>query len=229
MKMTLMQHFKELRNRVLWSLLFFVLAFVAGFYFSPMVQDFIMAPLMNVWKSGEMIYTGIEDALMIQFSLAGLFAMLASMPFVLYHLWKYVAPALKQNEKKIIVPLIIVSPLLFISGAAFAYFILLPMMFEFFISIGSDSVKMLPNVKNYLSFSIDILKAFGLAFQFPLVLIILNRAKLLSRKSVLSLSRYIIVGIFILAAILTPPDIISQIALALPLVVLFALSLLFMI
>ena len=229
MKMTLMQHFKELKSRVVWSLAVFILAFIAGLYIAPLLQEFITAPLFEVWENPSMIYTGIADGLTVQFSLAGLFALLVSMPFILWQLWRYAAPALKKNEKKIAIPILIMSPVLFLSGAAFAYFVLMPIMFSFFIEVAGDSAAMMPNVKNYLSFSVDLLKAFGLAFQFPLILVLLNRAGMVSKRQIFSKGRYIIVGIFILSAMLTPPDIISQIVLALPLVALFGLSFLFMI
>ena len=227
--MTLMQHFGELRRRVIWSLIFFAFAFIAGLYAAPIVRGIITAPLFGVWDGADMILTGIADNLTIQFSLAGLFAFLVSAPFALFQLWGYVAPALKKNERRVAIPLIIASPMLFLAGAGFAYFILLPIMFEFFIALGDGTAALMPNVRDYLSFTIDILKAFGLAFQFPLVLVLLNRAGVLPKKSVLSAGRYIIVGIFILSAVLTPPDVVSQIALAMPLVMLFGLSLLFMI
>lgn len=229
MKMTLMGHFRELKRRVVWSLLFFCSAFVAGLYMAPVLQDFIVRPLIGVLPDPAMIYTGIADAFALQFSMAGLFAMLVSIPFVLWHAWAYVSPGLKNGEKKIAVPILILSPMLFISGAAFAYFILFPIIFKFFVEIGGPDISMLPNAVDYLSFSIGMLKAFGFAFQFPLILVLLNRSGLASRKQILSAARYIIVGVFVISAILTPPDIISQIALAAPLIVLFGLSFLFMI
>ncbi|MDR1826189.1 MAG: twin-arginine translocase subunit TatC [Rickettsiales bacterium] len=228
-KMTLMQHFRELKRRVVWSLAFFCAAFAMGLFVADALQSIITAPLFDVWAEPTMIYTGIADGLAIQFSLAGLFALFISAPFVLYQVWRYVSPALKRDEKKIAVAVLLASPILFLSGASFAYFILLPIMFAFFLQIAPETAAMMPNVKTYLVFSLDLLKAFGLAFQFPLILILLNRTGVLSKKQLASMGRYFIVGIFIVAAVLTPPDIVSQIALALPLVVLFGLSFLFMV
>jgi sec-independent protein translocase protein TatC len=224
-----MQHFLELKSRVVWSMLFFAAAFGIGFYFVQDLQDVIMYPLLDVWENPRMIYTGIADGIGIEFSLAGLFALILSIPFWLWQLWKYVSPALKKGERRIAVPILILSPVLFAAGAAFAYYALLPLMFRFFLEIGNSDIMMMPNMKNYLSFSIEILEAFGIAFQLPLILILLNRAQVFSRKQILSAGRYIVVAIFALAAILTPPDVISQIALALPLCALFGLSFLFMI
>ncbi|MDR1071667.1 MAG: twin-arginine translocase subunit TatC [Rickettsiales bacterium] len=228
-KMTLMQHFRELKNRVIWSMLFFAVAFGVGFYFVPDLQAAVMTPLLDVWANPKMIYTGIADGLGIEFSLAGLFALLLSAPFWLWQTWRYVSPALKKDEKKIAVPILLLSPALFVAGAVFAYYILLPIMFRFFLDIGVAGVEMMPNMKDYLSFSIEILKAFGLAFQLPLLLVLLNRAHVFSRGQILAACRYIVIAIFVVAAALTPPDIISQIALALPLCALFGLSFLFMI
>ena len=227
--MTLNGHFRELKKRVVWALAFFAAAFVTGLYLSDIVQDFIVGPLIKIWPHPTMIYTGIADGLSIQFSLAGLFAIFVSAPFILFQSWRYVSPALKPNEKRFAVPILTLSPALFLSGAAFAYFVLLPIVFKFFLEIGAAGVNMMPNMKDYLSFSIDLLKAFGFAFQFPLILVMLNRAGIFSKKQILNAGRYIIVGIFAVAAVLTPPDVISQIALALPLVLLFGVSFLFMV
>jgi sec-independent protein translocase protein TatC len=214
---------------VVWSLAFFCAAFAAGFFISDFLQSIVTAPLFGVWDRPAMIYTGIADGLTIQFSLAGLFALFASTPFVLYQIWKYVSPALKKDERKIALPILLLSPVLFLLGAAFAYFVLLPLMFRFFLDVAPDSAAMMPNVKNYLTFSVDLLKAFGFAFQLPLVLVLLNRTGVFSRRQIVSWGRYMVVGIFVFAAVLTPPDVVSQIALALPLVLLFGLSFLFMV
>jgi len=222
-------HFRELRSRVVWALAFFLISFVIGLYAAPYMRSAIMAPLLAVARQPTMIYTGITDGLSVEFSLAALFALLTTIPFALLQLWKYAAPALKKNEVKIVLPLLIISPLLFMAGAAFAYFALLPMMFEFFLDFGAPDVAMMPSMKSYLSLTVDLLKAFGLAFQLPLVLVLLNRAGLVERKKFFAAGRYIIVGIFALAALLTPPDVVSQIALAAPLTLMFFLSFLFMV
>jgi sec-independent protein translocase protein TatC len=227
MQMTLMGHFRELKRRIVWSLVYFCTAVAAGFWIAPFLQDAIMAPITKVWADPQMIYTGIADGLSIEFSLAGLFALIASLPFFLWQMWAYVSPALRRAERKIAAGALVMSPVLFAAGAAFAYFALLPMMFRFFLSVGGDAA-LLPNMKNYLSFSIGILRSFGLAFQMPLVLILLNRAGIFSRRQIARLGRYAVVTIFVIAAVLTPPDIVSQVALALPLIALFALSFLFM-
>ena len=230
-KMTLMQHFVELRRRILWIALWFLGAFIMGWVLSPMIQQFLTGPLLSVWPDGALIYSGLTDGLMIQFSLAGLFALLVVLPVVLWHVWAFVAPGLKQNEKRFIWPILIMSPLLFLLGAGFAFFFLLPVVFKFFVELNQSApvpAVLLPAVRDYLGFAIGLLKVFGVAFQLPLLLVLLNRIGVLSRARAVAMRRYAIVLIVIVAAILTPPDIVSQIMLAVPMWGLFEISILFM-
>ena len=210
MKMTLMQHFSELRRRILWTAFVFVMAFAFGWIISDSVESFLSAPLLNVWDDAALLYSEITDGLMIQFSLATLVALIITVPVLLWNIWAYIAPGLHKNEKQFLIPIFLFSPLLFIMGAAFAFYILFP------------------SIKGYLAFSVGLLKVFGLAFQLPLVLIGLNRIGVLSKQVAIKSRRYVIIGVFVLAAMLTPPDILSQILLALPMVLLFEISLFFM-
>ncbi len=229
--MTLLQHFSELRRRILWVLLFFLLAFVCGWYVSPMLQDFLTAPLLSVWNDGTLLYTGLSDGLMIQFSLATLFALIIVLPVMLWHAWAFVAPGLKKNERRLIWPMLVASPVLFLLGAGFAFYFLFPVVFRFFVELNQSSPvpsMLMPVARDYLSFAIGMLKIFGVAFQLPLVMILLNKIGVLPRSRVLKVRRYAIVLIIIAAAILTPPDVVSQIMLALPMWALFEVSILFM-
>ena len=230
-KMTLSQHFSELRRRILWIAVFFLGALAVGWYVAPMLQLFLTQPLLNIWPDGELLYTGLADGLMIRFSLASLFALLIVLPVALWHLWAFVAPGLKKNEKKLIWPILILSPILFLMGAAFAFYFLFPIAFKFFIDLNqTDTVPsvLLPVARDYLRFAIGLLKVFGVAFQLPLVLVLLNRIGVLKRQSVLKMRRCAIILIVIVAAILTPPDIVSQVLLAVPLWLLYEVSILFM-
>lgn len=231
MKMTLMQHFAELRRRILWTLCVFVVAFCFGWIVSPYIEQFLITPLLDIWNDATLLYTGLTDGLMIQFSLSTLVALIISIPVLLWHIWAYMAPGLHKNEKQFIVPIFLFSPILFIVGVAFAFYVLFPFVFEFFINISkTDSlpIVLLPSVTGYLAFSIGLLKIFGLAFQLPLVLVGLNKIGVLEKETAIKSRRYVIVFVFILAAMLTPPDIISQIVLAVPMWLLFEISLLFM-
>ena len=230
-KMTMMQHFAELRRRILWTFAVFGIALVFGWYVSPFVQDFLSAPLLNIWPGGAMLYSGISDGFMIRMSMAFLVALVVVIPFALWQIWAFVAPGLKKNERKFIFPILILSPVLFFVGAAFAFYVLLPFVFGFFIEMNETSPVpsvVLPAAREYLSFSIKMLQVFGIAFQLPLVMVLLNRLGILSREKVLKMRRYAIVFIVIAAAVLTPPDIVSQILLAVPMWALFEASIVFM-
>lgn len=231
MKMTLMQHFTELRRRILWCALIFVCAFCFGWIVSPYVELFLTQPLLSVWDDAALLYTGISDGLMIQFSLATLIALIITVPFLLWHIWAYVAPGLHKNEKQFLIPIFLLSPILFVCGAAFAFYILFPTVFKFFLELNETAyvpTVFLPAVTGYLAFSVGMLKVFGIAFQLPLILVGLNRVGVLSKDSVIKSRRYVIIGVFVLAAMLTPPDIVSQVLLAIPMLLLFEVSILFM-
>lgn len=229
-KMTLMEHFSELRRRLLWCAFIFLMSFIFGWYVAPWVQEFLTMPLLNVWD-GNLLYNAITDGLMIRLSLSMVVALIVVIPVALWHVWAFVAPGLKKNEKKFIWPLMIASPILFLIGAAFAFYILFPFVFGFFIELNKSSnvpAIVLPAVRDYLSFAISLLKVFGVAFQLPILMIFLNRIGVLPRSRVVAMRRYAIIVVVVVAAVLTPPDIVSQVLLAVPMWLLFELSILFM-
>lgn len=230
-KMTMMQHFAELRRRILWTIGFFVLAFVLGWFVAPFVQEFLTMPLIDVWDDAQLLYTGITDGLMIDLSLALLVAIMVTIPFAMWQVWAFVAPGLHRREKDFIIPIFVISPILFLIGAAFAFYILFPFVFKFFIELNESApvpALVMPAVRDYLGFAIGMLKVFGIAFQLPLVMVLLNRAGVLSRERVVKMRRYAIIIIVIAAAVLTPPDVVSQLLLAIPMWALFEVSILFM-
>lgn len=229
--MTLVQHFSELRRRILWCLLIFVIAFCAGLFFAPYMQDFLTQPLLSVWPNATLLYSGLADGMMIQLSLALMFALIVILPVVLWHVWAYVAPGLHENERRFIWPILVMSPVLFVVGAAFAFWVLFPMAFKFFVELNQVApvpAVLMPAVRDYLGFAIGMLRVFGVAFQLPLVMVLLNRIGVLSRSRVIKMRRYAIVAIIVVAAVLTPPDVISQVLLALPMWLLFEASVFFM-
>ncbi len=230
-RMTMMQHFVEMRRRILWVFLIFALAVCVGWYVGPMLQAVLTAPLMRVWDGGMLMYSGVTDGVMIRFSLALLVGLIVVIPVALWHAWAFMAPGLRAREKSLIWPILIMSPILFAGGAAFAYWVLFPFVFKFFVEMNTSAVVpvvMLPAARDYLSFAIGMMKVFGVAFQLPLVLVLLNRVGVLSRARMVAMRRYAIVAIVIVAAVLTPPDVVSQILLALPMWELFEVSVLFM-
>ena len=227
----MMQHFSELRRRILWCACVFAIAFIGGWYLSPFIQNVLTQPLLSVWPDGLFLYTGLSDGLMVRLSLSGLFALLVIIPVVLWHVWAFVKPGLKKSEQKFIFPVLIMSPILFVAGAAFAFYFLLPIVFRFFVDLNQTADVpnvLLPAVRDYLRFAIGLLKVFGIAFQLPLVLVLLNRIGVLKKSLVVKFRRYAIVLIVLFAAILTPPDVVSQLLLAIPMWLLFEFSILFM-
>ncbi|MBO5704605.1 MAG: twin-arginine translocase subunit TatC [Alphaproteobacteria bacterium] len=230
-KMTLMQHFAELRRRILWCALVFLCAFGVGWYVSLVVQKFLTVPLISIWPDGVLLYTGLADGLMIRLSLSALFALLIVLPVVLWHIWAFVSPGLKKTERDFIWPVLVLSPLLFLLGAAFAFYFLFPVVFKFFVDLNQSATVpsvLLPAARDYLRFAIGLLKIFGVAFQLPLIMVLLNKIGILKRSVVIKSRRYAVVFIVIAAAVLTPPDVVSQVLLALPMWLLFETSILFM-
>ena len=230
-KMTLMQHFSEMRRRILWCVLIFCLSFVFGWYISPLLQNCLTQPLLSVWPDGALLYTGLTDGLMIRLSLSALFALIILMPVLLWHIWAFVSPGLRKTERNFIWPILVLSPILFFMGASFAFYFLFPIAFKFFVELNQTTdvpSMLLPVARDYLRFAIGMLKIFGVAFQLPLIMVLMNRLGLLRRGFVVKSRRYAIVFIVIVAAVLTPPDVVSQLLLALPLWMLFEFSILFM-
>lgn len=229
--MTMGQHFAELRRRILWCLVIFCVAFCVGLFIAPWMQDFLTRPLLSVWPNGTLLYTGLADGMMIQLSLALMFALVVILPVGLWHVWAYVSPGLRENERKFIWPILIMSPILFVLGAGFAFWVLFPVAFRFFVELNQTApvpAVLMPAVRDYLGFAIGMLRIFGIAFQLPLVMVLLNRIGVLKRSRVIKMRRYAIVAIVVVAAILTPPDIVSQVLLALPMWALFEISVCFM-
>ena len=160
-----------------------------------------------------------------------MFAIVAIVPVVFWHVWAFVKPGLKQSEQNFIWPMLILSPILFLMGSVFVFYLLLPIVFNFFVGLNTASNVpnvFLPDAREYLQFVIKMLRVFGLAFQLPLIMVLLNKIGIIDRLNVIKMRRYIIVLIVVLAAILTPPDVVSQMLLALPLYALFEISILFM-
>lgn len=230
-KMTLMQHFAEMRRRIIWTALIFIVAFVVGLYFASDFQILLTKPLLGVWPDGTLLYSGLSDGMMIDLSLGWLFGLMVCVPVILWHVWAFVVPGLKNKERKFIWPFLIASPFLFVLGVVFAFYILFPVVFKFFVELNMSApvpAVIVPNARDYLAGAIGLLKIFGLAFQLPLVIILLNRIGVLGRGHLIQMRRYAIVFIAVVAAVLTPPDIVSQILLAVPLWLLFEISILFM-
>lgn len=230
----LLDHLIELRTRIIRSLLALLAGFLVCFYFADEILGFLVLPLKQAFPEGEgqLIFTQIPEVFFVEMKV-GLFAgFMVSFPVIANQLWAFVAPGLYAREKKAFLPFLIATPVLFLGGAALAYFVVMPTAFRFFLGFGGEAgglqVQALPSAGEYLNLVMQFILAFGMTFLLPLLLLLLHRAGIITRAQMASARRYVIVGIFALAAIVTPPDPGSQIILALPLMALFEASLLLM-
>jgi sec-independent protein translocase protein TatC len=238
--MPLMEHLMELRQRLLWSVGTFIVMFAVCYYFSAQIYGFLAAPLADILmaqggngQDRRMIFTALYEAFFTYLKVAFFGAIFFSFPMWATQAWLFIAPGLYRSEKRAIMPFLLASPVLFLFGAALAYYFIFPLAWHFFISFetpaGADTVaiQLEAKVSEYLSLVMHMILAFGLAFQMPVLLVLLCRVGILSVATLKKGRRYAIVGMFVLAAIITPPDVISQVGLALPLILLYEISILF--
>ncbi|HEU4961717.1 MAG TPA: twin-arginine translocase subunit TatC [Sphingomonas sp.] len=224
----LLDHLIELRRRLLYCIVAVIATFLVCFYFSEDIFGFLLQPLKAAGQS-TVIYTQIFEAFFVQVKVAFFAAMMLSFPVIANQLWQFVAPGLYKKEKRALAPFLVATPVLFLAGAAMAYFVAVPMALHFLLSfqgeVGGVHREALPAIGNYLSFVMQFLFAFGLAFLLPVLMMLLARAGIVSRAQLKSARRYAIVAAFAIAAVLTPPDIGSQLLLAIPLCLLYELGL----
>ena len=221
-------HLVELRNRLLWAVGAVLLVFLCLVPFASEIYAWFAQPLINaIPNGGSMIAVDPHGTFFIPFKLAFASAFAIAVPVVLYQVWAFVAPGLYQNEKNIALPLVISSTLLFYLGVAFAYFVVFPLMFAFFAGMTPDGVAFTPDIGSYMSFALSIFFAFGVAFEVPVALVLLVKMGVVSTANISRNRGYFILGAFVLAMLMTPPDPFSQIMLALPVCALFELGLFF--
>lgn len=223
----LLDHLIELRRRLLYCILALVIAFAVSYYFAEDIFAFLVQPLLYAGQK-TVIYTQVFEAFFVSVKVAFFAAMMISFPVIANQLWQFVAPGLYRKEKRALLPFLFATPLLFTLGAALAYYFAIPMALHFLLSfqgnIGGVQQEALPAIGNYLSFIMQFLFGFGLAFLLPVLLMLLERAGIVTRKQLISARRYAIVGAFAIAAVLTPPDVGSQLLLAIPLWFLYEIT-----
>jgi sec-independent protein translocase protein TatC len=225
---TFLSHLIELRERLVRCLVALAIACVPAFYFSSELYDMLAMPLISSLPQGSrMIATGVITPFLIPMKIALMAAFLVVLPYMLYQAWAFVAPGLYTHEKRLALPLVVTSTILFFLGMAFCYFIVFRRVFTFIASFAPKSISVAPDIEAYFNFVLGMFIAFGLAFEVPVVVVVLAIAGLVSVEQLRAWRGYVIVAIFIVAAIVTPPDVVSQIALALPMVLLYEIGIFF--
>jgi len=231
-EMTLIDHITELRKRLLWSFFYIIMIFVICFYFADELFSFLAAPLVNLMdiENGQgFIYTALQVAFFTELKIAFFFAMFFACPLIAIQIWKFIAPGLYNKEKKAFLPFLIATPVLFFAGGSMVYYLISPVAWKFFLSYQNLNTSGVPirleaKMGEYLSLMMRFIFAFGLAFQLPVVLGLLAKANLVTYLSLKKFRKYAIVIAFLAAAFLTPPDPFSQISLALPIIILYEIS-----
>jgi sec-independent protein translocase protein TatC len=227
----LLDHLVELRRRLIWCFLALGVSFAVCFYFADSIFAFLVQPLKEAFGAQEarLIYTKLYEAFFVQIKVAFFAAFFISFPIIANQVWAFVAPGLYAKEKKAFLPFLFATPVLFIAGGALAYYLVMPAAFQFLLhyqgQVGGIKREALPSVDDYLGLVMQFILAFGIAFLLPILLMLLERAGLVTREQLRKGRRYAILGAFIIGAIVAPPDVASQCMLAVPLILLYELTL----
>ena len=233
-KSTVSEHLIELRSRLVKSIIFLVLAFVVCYIFSDKIYNFLLEPYAQAVKEDgqnrRLIFTALHETFLTYVKLAFFAAFFFSCPIILIQIWKFIAPGLYKDEKLALLPFLVATPILFILGGMLVYYLIMPLAVDFFISFekasinGSLPIQLEPKVNEYLSLVMRLILAFGLSFQLPVLLTLLAKVGFIDSEYLKTRRKYVVIIIFSIAAVLTPPDPITQIGLALPLLLLYEIS-----
>ena len=222
---TFISHLIELRDRLLRCLIAIAVVFVCLFPWAKDLYTMLAKPLLAVLpQGGQMIATDVVGVFLVPVKVAGMVAIMITMPYSLYQLWAFVAPGLYAHEKKLVMPLVITSSLLFIAGMSFAYFLVFPVVFKFMASIAPEGVAWMTDIDKYLSFVLTMFIAFGITFEVPVAVVLLVKMGVISIEKLKEIRPYVVVGAFVVGAIFTPPDVVSQLMLAFPLWLLYEIG-----
>jgi len=224
---TFISHLIELRSRLMRSIIAVLVAFLVLVYWSKQIYAFLAHPLVAVLPQGStMIATEVTAPFFVPMKVTAMVAFLIVLPYLLWQVWAFIAPGLYQNEKKLVIPVMLSSVILFFLGMAFAYFVVFPMAFKFFASVTPEGVNMMTDIDKYLSFVLRMFLAFGVTFETPVIVMVLVYMNIVSLEQLKNARPYIIVGAFALAAVLTPPDVLSMLFMAFPLWLLYEVGML---
>ncbi len=221
------EHLGELRDRLIHSFIAVGIGFVAAYFFKEKLFELLTAPLVTAMsESGhaKLIFTGLPEAFFTYLKVALMAGIILATPVLFYEFWMFVSPGLYRNEKKYILPIILLSVIFFMAGSSFGYFIVFPYGFQFFLGFTTETIQAMPSMKEYLSFASKMLLAFGFVFELPLVLTFLSRMGLVSTDFLKKNRKYALLLFFVGAAIITPPDVVTQVMMAMPLILLYEIG-----
>jgi sec-independent protein translocase protein TatC len=218
-------HLEELRSRLIVSFVAVGVGFFVAYFFKEKLFELLMKPLTDVMGEGDkLIFTNLPEAFFVYLKTAFLAGVMAASPVILYQFWKFVAPGLYKKERVVLLPVVFLCSFFFIGGALFGYFIVFPYGFKFFLGFATEFIRPLPSMKEYFSFASKLLVAFGLVFELPLIITLFSRLGLVSVQFLKKNRKYALLLFFVGAAILTPPDVITQVMMAVPLMFLYEIS-----
>lgn len=222
---TFISHLMELRDRLLRCLIAIAVVFVCLFPWAKDLYTLLAQPLLAVLpQGGQMIATDVVGVFLVPVKVAAMVAIVITMPYLLYQMWAFVAPGLYAHEKRLVAPLVVTSSLLFFAGMSFAYFLVFPVVFKFMASIAPEGVAWMTDIDKYLSFVLTMFIAFGITFEVPVAVVLLVKMGVISVAKLKEIRPYVIVGAFVVGAVFTPPDVVSQLLLAFPLCLLYELG-----
>jgi sec-independent protein translocase protein TatC len=224
-KIPFTEHLEELRKRLIVCFIAVGVGFVLSYGFKEKLFQILTRPLIRVMQSGDkLIFTGLPEAFFTYLKVAFLSGIILAAPVIFYEFWMFVAPGLYDKEKRLMVPVVVLSTVFFVGGAFFGYFIVFPFGFKFFLGFASETIRPLPSMREYLGFASKLLLAFGIVFELPLIITFLAKLGMVSVSFLKKNRKYAILLFFVGAAILTPPDVVTQIMMALPLILLYEIS-----
>ncbi len=218
-------HLEELRERLIKASIAVGVGFLVSYFFSQRIFRLLMEPLLKTLPpDSSLIFTGVAEAFFTYLKVSLVAGIFLASPVIIYQLWAFVAPGLYQEERRLLIPVVILSALFFVGGSLFGYFVVFPFGFRYFMSFATDIIKPMPSVKEYFSFSVKLLFAFGLTFELPIFIFFLSRMGMVDHRMLSTYRKYAILLIFSFAAVITPPDVLSQIMLALPMIILYEMG-----
>jgi sec-independent protein translocase protein TatC len=224
-KMPFTSHLEELRSRLIRIFAAIGILFIVCYFFKEKLFEVLTIPLVvSMPDNSTMIFTSLPEAFFTYLKVSFFAAIFLASPYILYQIWNFISPGLYDSEKKYVIPFVFFSTIFFVGGSLFAYFVVFPFGFKFFLAFGTDLIRPMLSIREYLSFSFRLLLAFGIIFELPILMFFLSRVGLVNSRTLITKRKYAILLVFIIAALFTPPDVVTQVLMALPLMLLYEAS-----